>query len=161
MQLNFTSTQTGTIAQEVESSASDSSSDAAVSSVIPARWEAAVRKMISSVMAEPTEEIYQLAVNEVAFIKPLVDQLLVNFTDDKKALFVEDLMVSLTKAIMKRSRVPLRHRLANAAIKVIVDHMGKMPPKKVLSQDVMDNLKSFSEQLIGYCQKDKKCRRYL
>ena len=136
-------------------------SDVSSSSDLPPRYVAAVRKMIDTLMANPTEDTYNLVLDEVVYIRPMMEDLLKNFSEDRKAEFVEDLLQDVTKAFMKRSRVPLKHRLSNAAIRVIVKYLGKMPQKKVLSEDVIERLQRFADQLQSVCRQDAKCKRFL
>lgn len=117
--------------------------------------------MIQELLAEPTDEVRQLIEQEALYIKPTVDSLLVDFSEDKKAQFVEDLMVGLTKAFKKRSRIPLRHRLSTAAIRCVVDYLGRVPPKKTMTPELTEHAKAFSDKLITICQADKMCKRYL
>lgn len=128
---------------------------------LPPRWEAAVNKMIKDILADPHEDVYQLMREEALFIKPTLDTLLVNLTEDQKALFVEDLMQGMTKAFKKKSRIPLKHRMSNAVIGCVVDHLGKVPPKKMLTPELAEHAKQFADQLITICRDDWQCRRYL
>lgn len=128
---------------------------------LPARWEAAIRNMIATVMEKPTEEMSQLVIDQVVSMRPQVDLFFKDLSEDKQAAFVEDLMTGLAKAILKRSRVPIQHRMSNAAIKVIINYMGKLPSKKTLTQEIIDEMKAFSKKLLAFCQADRKCRRFM
>lgn len=112
-------------------------------------------------MESPTDEVYTLVYAELMYFRPTMDTLLKDYTEDRKASFAEELLEAITKAAKKRSRVPLRHRLSNAALRVIVDHMGKLPSKKVLNEEMIAHLKQFSEKLIVLCRSDSRCKRFL
>lgn len=117
--------------------------------------------MIATVMEKPTEEMSQLVIDQVVSMRPQVDLFFKDLSEDKQAAFVEDLMTGLAKAILKRSRVPIQHRMSNAAIKVIINYMGKLPSKKTLTQEIIDEMKAFSKKLLAFCQADQKCRRFM
>lgn len=128
---------------------------------LPIEWEVSLRNMTNTIMAVATEEMHQQILSEAIELRPQIDELLAGRTEAQKSLFIRDLGIAFQKAFMKKSRVPAYHRLSNALIKVYIDHMGKMPPKKAMSAEIVADMKAFAEKILGHCKQDRKCRRYL
>lgn len=127
---------------------------------IPLRWEVAVRGMITKIFANPPDSVYEGAMEEIRYFRPHINVLLKDFSEDQKASMFEDLIAAMTKAILQRSRIPIKHRLSNAAIGVIVDYLGAVPSKKTLTPEMIDRAKSFTDALLVSCRADRKCKRF-
>lgn len=130
--------------------------------VLPAKWEAAIRKMMNTFLEIPSEEVYQMIAGEVLKLKVHIDELFANSSEEKKDKFVEKVMkdIGTVMSTKRRSRVPAKFRIANVVIGDIIDNFGSFQPKKI-PQDVMTQLKQFSEKLTLVCQQDTKCKKML
>lgn len=118
--------------------------------------------MMNTFLESPTEEVYQMVAAEVAKLKVHIDELFANSSEEKKDKFVETVMkdIGTVMSSKRRSRVPAKFRIANVVIGDIIDNFGGFQPRKI-PQDVMAQLKQFSEKLTLACQQDAKCKKML
>lgn len=116
--------------------------------------------MMNRLMENPTEETFASVARQVRSLKPYIDDVFKDTSEEKKDRFIEGVMEDIAKTMEKKSRVPLKFRLSNVVIGRMVDEFGRVPTQKP-SKAVQEQLKSFAKQLTDLCKTDIKCKKFM
>lgn len=116
--------------------------------------------MMDSLLGNPTDASYDIIAEQVLKLKPYIDEVFQDSTEERRDQFINNVVDDIVKAVDQKSRVPLKFRIPSIVMGRIIDEFGRMPTKKPTKED-SKTMKLFADKLVLICRGDEVCKNKL
>lgn len=109
---------------------------------------------MDSLLGNPTDASYEIIAEQVLKLKPYIDELFQDSTEERRDQFITNVADDIVKTVDQKSRVPLKFRIPSVVRGRIIVEFGQMPTKK----PDLKQMKQFADKLIVICKADAECK---